>query len=139
MRYVQGNILKNAKGDAGYRRLLLSRSDGSEFVALVKESTKINGVGQNFRAGGFVEEEPFKGRKVYRQVEETDVVSTVVDFTEKPEYNNQGIEVSKPTKMLTDVQRASIELSAIINLTSQLMQQPVEKVIEDINKIYKSI
>jgi len=139
MRYVQGNILKNAKGGDGYRRLLLSRSDGSEFVALVKKTTTINGVGQNFRAGGFVEEEPFKGRKVYRQVDETDVVSTVVDLTEKPEYNNQGIEVSVPTKMLTDVHRASIELSAIVNLTSQLMQQPVEQVIEDINKIYKSI
>lgn len=86
-----------------------------------------------------MEEEPFKGRKVYRQVEEADVVSTVVDFTDKPKYNNQGIEVSTPTKMLTDVHMASIELSAIINLTSQLLEQPVEKVIQDINKIYKSI
>ena len=139
MRYVQGNILKNANGGDGYRRLLLSRSDGSEFVALVKSTTTINGVGQNFRAGGFVEEDSFKGRKVYRQVDENDLVSTVVDLTDKPEYNSQGIEVSSPTKMLTDVHRASIELSAIINLTSQLMQQPIEQVIEDINKIYKSV
>jgi hypothetical protein len=139
MRFVQGTILKNAKGGDGYRRLLLSRSDGSEFVALVKEKTKINGVGQHFRAGGFVEQEPFKDRKVYKQIEATDVVSTVVDFTDKPKHNNQGIEISTPTKMLTDVQRASIELSAIINLTSQLLEQPVEQVIEDINKIYKSI
>jgi len=139
MRFVQGTIKRLAKGEGGTTRLLLERKDGTEFVAVVSKNIHIGGVGTLFKAGGFKQTDSVKGRDCYEQVEEGLDNTSFVDLSEKDTVNNQGISKSVNKSTLTEVEKCSIELSALINLTSQLLQQPIEEVINDINKVYKSL
>lgn len=139
MRFVQGTIKKIAKGEGGKRRLLLERKDGSEFVAIVLDSTTVSGVGTILKAGGFEAREQAHGRDVYEQVEEGLDNVAVVDLSEKDTVDSQGITSASSESSLTEADRCSIELAALINLTSQLLQQPIEEVVRDINEVYRNI
>ena len=139
MRFIQGRVIKIAKGEGGKRRLLLERKDGSEFVAVVLNSTTVNGVGTILKAGGFEAREQAHGRDVYEQIEDGHDSVAAIDLTKKDSINSQGIASAPKESNLTEMQRCSIELAAIINLTSKLMQQPFEEVVRDINDAYKRL
>ena len=117
MQFVQGTIKAMRKAD-GETRLLLGRQDGSDFVAVVRDDHNLS-EGVIFKQGGFELEGESKGRKVYRQ-RQSQSVDTHIDLPKK-EIN------------------ASIELAAIVNLTSLLMEQPIEQVIEEIKEAYGKI
>lgn len=138
MKFLQGTIKRVAKGEGGSRRLLLERKDGSEFVAIILESTPVNGVGTLFRSGGFEAREPAHGRDVYEQIDERANETTVVDTSAPSETSSQGL-VSQSVQIKEEATVASVELAALINLTSQLLEQPIEQVLEDINTTYKKI
>ena len=138
MKYLQGTIKRIAKGEGGLRRLLLERKDGSEFVAIVLPSTRVGGIGNTFKQGGFETREQAHGREVYEQVEEQKNDTTVIDCSAPSKTDTQGI-TSQPIKVREEATVASIELAALINLTSQLLQQPIEQVLHDINDTYKKI
>ena len=139
MKFIQGTIKKIAKGEGGKRRLLLERKDGSEFVAVVLDSTTVNGVGTILKAGGFEAKGQAHGRDVYEQVEEGLDSVAAIDLTEKDTTDSQGIVSAPKESFLTEAQRCSIELAALINLTSQLLQQPIEEVVSNINETYKKL
>jgi len=129
MQYIQGRIKKVIKiRESGVTRLLLERKDGSEFVAIVPSEGDY-GIGTNYKSGGFEPREPVNGRDVYELVDSTKA-NTYVDLNPDPEGE------SEPS---TELREASVELAAIINLTSLLMQQPIQEVIKEINKTYAVI
>lgn len=138
MKFVQGTIKRIAKGEGGCSRLLLERKDGSEFVAVVLPSTKVGGIGNTFKQGGFEAREQAHGRDVYEQVEEQQNDTTVIDCSTPSTTSAQGL-TSQPIEVKEEATVASIELAALINLTSQLLQQPIEQVLNDINETYKKI
>jgi hypothetical protein len=117
MQFVQGTIKAIRKAD-GETRLLLVRQDGSDFVAVVKDDHNLS-EGVIFKQGGFELEGESNGRKVYRQT--------------RPQSVDSHIDM--PTSEIN----ASIELAAIVNLTSLLMEQPIEQVIEEIKETYGKI
>ena len=138
MKYLQGTIKRIAKGEGGSHRLLLERKDGSDFVAIVLPSTNVGGVGNTFKQGGFEAREPAHGRDVYEQIEEQRNDTTVIDCSAPSTTNAQGF-TSQPIEVKEETTVASIELAALINLTSQLLQQPIEQVLNDINDTYKKL
>lgn len=125
MQFVQGTIKNLAKGEGGKRRLLLERKDGSEFVVQLLPDTEVNGIGTLFRSSGFEKREAHLGRDVYEQVDPYQA-ATVID--------NNGVAIEK-----ISVDKCSIELAALINLSSQLLNQSVDKVLTDITSIYKKL
>lgn len=139
MKFIQGTIVKIAKGEGGKRRLLLERKDGSEFVAVILESTKISGVGTLLKAGGFEAKGQAHGRDVYEQVEEGLDNVAAIDLSDKGKTDSQGIKSYSKESTSTEMAMCSIELAALINLTSQLLQQPYEQVVNDINETYKKL
>lgn len=138
MKFLQGTIKRIAKGEGGSRRLLLERKDGSEFVAIVLPSTKVGGIGNTFKQGGFEAREPAHGRDVYEQVKEQQNDTTVIDCSAPSTTNAQGL-TSQPIEVKEETTMASIELAAIINLTSILLEKPVQEVINDIKETQKKI
>lgn len=126
MQYIQGRIKKAIKiRESGVTRLLLERKDGSEFVAIVPSQGDY-GIGTNYKSGGFEPREPVNGRDVYELIDSSKA-NTHVDLNPAPEGEPE------PS---TELREASVELAAIINLTSLLMQQPIQEVIKEINKTY---
>lgn len=126
MQYIQGRIKKSINiKESGVTRLLLERKDGSEFVAIVPSEGDY-GIGTNYKSGGFEPRDPVNGRDVYELVDSTKA-NTHVDLNTDPEGESESS---------TELREASVELAAIINLTSLLMQQPIQEVIKEINKTY---
>ena len=129
MQYIQGRIKKVIKiRESGVSRLLLERKDGTEFVAVVPSEGDY-GIGTKYMSGGFEPRDPVDGRDVYELIDSTKG-NTHVDLNPAAEGE------SEPS---TELREASVELAAIINLTSLLMQQPIQEVIKEINKTYASI
>lgn len=128
MQYIQGRIKKviNIR-ESGISRLLLERKDGTEFVAIVPQGDY--GIGTKYMSGGFEPRDPVNGRDVYELVDSTKA-NTHVDL------NSADGGEPEPS---TELREASVELAAIINLTSLLMQQPIQEVITEINKTYAII
>jgi hypothetical protein len=125
MKFLQGTIKRVVNEGGGKRRLLLERKDGTEFVATVLPDTSVNGIGTLLKAGGFEAREAHMGRDVYEQVAPSEPV-TVLDMS-----NQETAEC--------DVDTCSIELAALINLSSQLLKQSPDKVLEDVIKVYKEL
>jgi len=126
VQYIQGRIKSIIKiRESGVTRLLLERKDGTEFVAIVPSQGDY-GIGTNYKSGGFEPREPVDGRDVYELIDSSKV-NAHVDLNPGPEGEPE------PS---TELREASVELAAIINLTSLLMQQPIQEVIKEINKTY---
>jgi len=117
MQFVQGTIKAIRKAD-GETRLLLGRQDGSEFVAVVKDGHNLS-EGIIFKQGGFELEGESNGRKIYRQTQPQSVDS----------------HIDMPTNEIN----VSIELAAIVNLTSLLTDKTIEEVIGEIKDAYGKI
>jgi len=126
MQYIQGRIKKviNIR-ESGISRLLLERKDGTEFVAIVPTQGDY-GIGTKYMSGGFEPRDPVDGRDVYELVDLTKANIHV-------DLNPADYGEPEPS---TELREASVELAAIINLTSLLMQQPIQEVITEINKTY---
>jgi hypothetical protein len=125
MQYIQGTVKRLVKGEGGHRRLLLERKDSTEFVVEVLPTTEVCGIGTLFRSNGFIKKEQHMGRDVYEQVEE---------YKEQTVINVDG----EALEML-NIDKCSIELAAIINLSSQVLNQSPDKILGDIIKIYKEL
>tara|TARA_R100001126_G_C4780743_1_gene126984 strand:- start:95 stop:502 length:408 start_codon:yes stop_codon:yes gene_type:complete len=126
VQYIQGRIKKAVTiTESGVTRLLLERKNGSEFVAIVPSQGDY-GIGTNYKSGGFEPRDPVNGRDVYELVD-VSKANTHVDLNAAPEGEPE------PS---TELREASVELAAIINLTSLLMQQPIRTVIQEINETY---
>jgi len=126
VQYIQGRIKRIIKiRESGVTRLLLERKDGTEFVAIVPSQGDY-GIGTNYKSGGFEPREPVDGRDVYELIDSSKT-NAHVDLNVPPEGEPE------PS---TELREASVELAAIINLTSLLMQQPIEEVIKEINITY---
>jgi hypothetical protein len=139
MRFVQGTIKRLAKGEGGTTRLLLERKDGTEFVAVVSKNIHIGGVGTLFKAGGFEQVDSAKGRDCYEQADDQpNLSSTVITSStiENPSRQIGGVILKSD---VVEAEVASIELAAILNLSTQVLNQPLERVLTDINSIYKNL
>ena len=125
MQYIQGTVKRLVKGEGGNRRLLLERKDKTEFVVEVLPETEVCGIGTLFRSNGFIKKDPHMGRDVYEQIDE---------YKEATLIDNDGRALE-----LAEVDKCSIELAALINLSSQLLKQSPDEVLVDIIKIHKAL
>ena len=141
MKFLQGTIKRVVNEGGGQRRLLLERKDGTEFVATVLPSTSVNGVGTLLKSGGFEAREAHMGRDVYEQIAPSEPV-TVLDMSNvETAETAETAETSETIETIEtgDINTCSIELAALINLSSQLLKQSPDKVLEDVIKIYKTL
>ena len=138
MKFLQGTIKRVVNEGGGQRRLLLERKDGTEFVATVLPSTSVNGVGTLLKSGGFEAREAHMGRDVYEQIAPSEPV-TVLDMSNTETTETAETSETIETIETGDINTCSIELAALINLSSQLLKQSPDKVLEDVIKIYKAL
>ena len=138
MKFLQGTIKRVVNEGGGQRRLLLERKDGTEFVATVLPSTSVNGVGTLLKSGGFEAREAHMGRDVYEQIAPSEPV-TVLDMSNVETAETTETSETIETIETGDINTCSIELAALINLSSQLLKQSPDKVLEDVIKIYKTL
>lgn len=75
--FISGTIKKQARV-GGATRLLLTRKDGSEFVAVLHEYDRQYNVGTKFSQAGFEQQPDENGRKVYSRTGEEDQPATVL-------------------------------------------------------------
>lgn len=140
MRFVQGTIERIRDGEGGSRRLLLRRKDDTYFVAVVPKSLKIGGTGTIFKAGGFVARDQMKGREVYEMVNDQSQNTGYADLSQKSVTNSQGaVSIPENPDEQTEIEECSIELAAIINLTSLLMQQSTEETVRDVKDTFSKL
>lgn len=104
--------------------MLLTRKDGSEFVAVLIEHDREYPIGRKFAQGGFLKSPDANGRSVYTRSGEVDLPATVLM------KNDEGLlEVAEELGSMTP---DNISLAGLSLILSYLKQIPLDEARADI-------